>query len=66
MTGPLTGTAGPAVGRYVICAKSPATGLWGESNAGGYFGVELRAAGYDAKMIADLEAKKIVKSAMAG
>ncbi|HLF82487.1 MAG TPA: aldehyde ferredoxin oxidoreductase N-terminal domain-containing protein, partial [Anaerolineales bacterium] len=36
MTGPLTGTAGPAVGRYVICAKSPATGLWGESNAGGY------------------------------
>jgi len=47
MTGPLTGTAGPAVGRYVICARSPATGLWGESNAGGYFGVELRAAGYD-------------------
>ena len=47
MTGPLTGTAGPAVGRYVICAKSPATGLWGESNAGGHFGVELRAAGYD-------------------
>src|SRR3990172_6676215 len=47
MTGPLTGTAGPAVGRYVICAKSPATGLWGESNAGGHFGVELRATGYD-------------------
>jgi aldehyde:ferredoxin oxidoreductase len=47
MTGPLTGTAGPAVGRFVICARSPATGLWGESNAGGHFGVELRAAGYD-------------------
>jgi aldehyde:ferredoxin oxidoreductase len=47
MTGPLTGTAGPAVGRFVICARSPATGLWGESNAGGHFGVELRLAGYD-------------------
>jgi aldehyde:ferredoxin oxidoreductase len=43
----LTGTAGPAVGRFVICAKSPATGLWGESNVGGFFGPELRAAGWD-------------------
>ncbi len=47
LTGPLTGTSGPAVGRFVICAKSPATGLWGESNVGGFFGPELRAAGYD-------------------
>jgi aldehyde:ferredoxin oxidoreductase len=47
LTGPLTGTAGPAVGRFVICARSPATGLWGESNAGGYFGPELRASGYE-------------------
>jgi aldehyde:ferredoxin oxidoreductase len=47
MTGPLTGTGGPAVGRFVICAKSPATGLWGESHCGGFFGRELRAAGVD-------------------
>lgn len=47
LTGPLTGTTGPAVGRYVICAKSPATGLWGESNVGGHFGPELRRAGFD-------------------
>ncbi len=46
LTGPLTGTTGPAVGRYVICAKSPATRLWGESNCGGFWGVELREAGY--------------------
>jgi len=45
--GPLTGTKGAAVGRYVVCAKSPATGIWGESNAGGYFGPEMRMAGYD-------------------
>ena len=47
MTGPLTGTSGPAVGRYVVCAKSPATGLWAESNCGGFVGPEIRYAGYD-------------------
>ena len=47
LNGPLTGTAGPAVGRFVVCAKSPATGLWGESNAGGFWGPELRKAGFD-------------------
>jgi len=47
MTGPLTGTSGPTTGRFVICGKSPATGLWAESNIGGFWGPELRAAGYD-------------------
>ena len=47
LTGPLTGTAAPTVGRSVVCAKSPATGLWGESNIGGYWGTELRMAGWD-------------------
>jgi aldehyde:ferredoxin oxidoreductase len=47
LNGPLSGTAGPAVGRFVICARSPATGLWGESNCGGFWGPELRTAGYD-------------------
>jgi aldehyde:ferredoxin oxidoreductase len=47
MTGPLTGSSGPAVGRYVVCAKSPATGLWAESNCGGFVGPEIRYAGYD-------------------
>ena len=46
MTGPLTGTAGPAVGRFVVCGRSPATGLWGESNCGGFWGPELRKAGF--------------------
>jgi aldehyde:ferredoxin oxidoreductase len=47
MTGPLTGTAGPAVGRFTVCGKSPATGLWAESNVGGFWGPELRMAGWD-------------------
>ena len=51
LTGPLTGTMGTSVGRYVICAKSPATKLWGESNVGGYFGPELRSTGYDGLLI---------------
>jgi len=47
LNGPLTGTSGPAVGRFVVVARSPATRLWGESNCGGFWGVELRKAGYD-------------------
>ncbi len=47
LTGPLTGTAGPAVGRCVVAAWSPATRLWGESNVGGFLGPEIRAAGWD-------------------
>jgi aldehyde:ferredoxin oxidoreductase len=47
MTGPMTGTSGPTTGRFVVCGKGPATGLWAESNVGGFWGTELRAAGYD-------------------
>ncbi|TFF86364.1 MAG: aldehyde ferredoxin oxidoreductase [Promethearchaeota archaeon] len=47
MTGPLTGTFGPCVGKYAICAKSPLTDIWGESNSGGKFGPELKYAGFD-------------------
>jgi len=47
LNGPLSGSAGPAVGRFVICGRSPATGLWGESNCGGFWGPELRKAGFD-------------------
>jgi aldehyde:ferredoxin oxidoreductase len=47
MNGPLSGTAGPTVGRFVVCGKSPATGIWAESNCGGFWGPELRFAGYD-------------------
>ena len=49
--GPLTGLSGPAEGRFTVCAKSPATGLWGEANCGGFFGPELRFAGYDGLLV---------------
>jgi aldehyde:ferredoxin oxidoreductase len=51
ITGPLTGTSGPSVGRFVVCARSPATGLWGESNCGGFWGPALRKAGFDGLLI---------------
>jgi aldehyde:ferredoxin oxidoreductase len=47
VTGPLTGTAGPTTGRFTVCGRSPQTGLWGESNIGGFVGPELRFAGWD-------------------
>jgi aldehyde:ferredoxin oxidoreductase len=59
LNGPLSGTAGPTVGRFVVCGKSPATGLWAESNCGGFWGPELRFCGYDGLWITG-KAKKPV------
>jgi len=47
-TGPLTGTKVPTGGRYMAVCKSPLTGGWGDANSGGFFGAELKAAGWDA------------------
>lgn len=51
VTGPLTGTPVPGGARYMAVCKSPLTGGWGESNAGGYFGTELKRAGWDAVFV---------------
>src|SRR5581483_4598620 len=49
--GPMTGVAVPGAGRHSVGAKSPLTGAFGESEAGGYWGAELRHAGYDALVV---------------
>ena len=41
----------PGTPRYTIAAKSPLTGGFGESEAGGFWGPELKKAGYDAIVI---------------
>ena len=46
-TGPLTGTPTPAGGRYMVVTKSPLTGTIASSNSGGFWGPELKFAGYD-------------------
>ncbi len=51
MTGPLNGTFAPNTGRWVVCSKSPYTGIWGESNCGSWFGAEVKKAGYDGIII---------------
>ncbi len=45
--GPLAGTFAPGAGRYVVLAKSPATGGFGEAYTGGFVAHELKYAGYD-------------------
>lgn len=46
--GPLNGTVFPMSGRYVVTAKSPLTGIWGDANSGGHFGNALKESGFDA------------------
>ena len=47
MTGPLTGTAAPTGGRYMVVTKSPLNNVIASSNSGGFWGAELKFAGYD-------------------
>lgn len=45
--GPFTGTYAPSGGRYDVVTKGPLTGTIAASNSGGFFGAELKYAGYD-------------------
>ncbi|MEM2703536.1 MAG: aldehyde ferredoxin oxidoreductase family protein [Candidatus Bathyarchaeia archaeon] len=55
--GPLTGTLVPGSGRFTVSALSPLTVVGegnpclGDSNSGGFFGAELKFAGYDQLII---------------
>jgi aldehyde:ferredoxin oxidoreductase len=62
MNGPLIGTLAPNTGRWVICAKSPYTRIWGESNCGSYFGAEIKKAGYDGIIITGASKKPVYLS----
>ena len=46
-TGPLTGTMASTGGRYVVVTKGPLTNAIACSNSGGYFGAEMKFAGWD-------------------
>jgi aldehyde:ferredoxin oxidoreductase len=46
-TGPLTGTMASTGGRYTVVTKGPLTNAIACSNSGGYFGAELKMAGWD-------------------
>ena len=46
-TGPLTGSKAPTGGRYMVVTKSPLSGTIASSNSGGFWGAELKKAGFD-------------------
>jgi aldehyde:ferredoxin oxidoreductase len=46
-SGPLTGTMASTGGRYSVITKGPLTGAIACSNSGGYWGAELKMAGWD-------------------
>ena len=50
-TGVVTGVPVGGTGRNSVGAKSPLTGAYGDAQAGGYWGVELKHAGYDAIIV---------------
>jgi len=66
MAGPLVGTAAPACGRHVVCARSPATGLWGEANTGGEFGARMRLAGFEGILITGQASQPVFLSVVDG
>jgi len=47
MSGSLTGVIAPSTGRFSVVAKSPQTGIWGQANSGGRWGVDFKKCGYD-------------------
>jgi len=56
-TGPLVGTNFPGSSRFSLCARSPLTGIWGESACGGFFGAELKKAGLDGVLVSGKASK---------
>jgi aldehyde:ferredoxin oxidoreductase len=51
VTGPVTGTESHFSGRHVVVCKSPVSGTWNDASSGGFFGPELKKAGYDAVFV---------------
>jgi len=59
VTGPLTATPTPGSGRFMVVAKSPLTGAWAEANSGGFWGPELKWAGYDGVFVSGASPKPV-------
>ena len=57
--GLLTGSPVATATRYVVSARSPLTGGYGESEAGGFWGPELKMAGFEAIVITGKAAEPV-------
>jgi len=61
-TGPLTGTMASTGGRYTVVTKGPLTGAIACSNSGGYWGAELKMAGWDMVIFEGASSKPVYLS----
>jgi aldehyde:ferredoxin oxidoreductase len=59
MTGTLTGTTAPSMGRFNWVFKSPLTGLWAQSNSAGFWGVDFKRTGYDGIIFQGISPKPV-------
>ncbi len=59
VTGPVTGTEANFSGRYTVVCKSPVSGTWNDASSGGFFGPELKRAGYDGVFISGASKKPV-------
>ena len=54
LPGLLTGSNALFSGRFMVTARSPLTGSWGDANCGGDFGPALRGAGWDGLFVSGI------------
>ena len=59
VTGPATATKASFGGRYTVVCKSPVTGGFNDASSGGFFGPEIKKAGYDAIFISGVAKKPV-------
>ena len=59
MTGPFTLSGVPSSGRHSVAAKSPLTGIWGDADVGGTWGIGLKKAGYDGIIVQGASSKPV-------
>lgn len=59
MSGLLNGTGALFGGRYTVVCKSPVTKGWNDANSGGFFGPELKKAGYDGVIVTGASDKPV-------
>ena len=59
ISAPLNGAGAFFGGRYTVVCKSPVTSGWNDANSGGFFGPELKRAGFDGVFISGASEKPV-------
>lgn len=59
VSGALTGTGALMCGRWMVVAKSPLTGGWGDANCGGVFSPAIKQCGYDAIFVRGISERPV-------